>query len=66
MTRYVDAFGRETFIEISTYVWTDRIGFVIKKERQSVAESIDINTAQSIVCDLQEAIETVIKNKEKK
>jgi len=63
MTRYIDPFGRETFIEISNCVWNNRISFVLRKERQSVAESIDIETAESIINDLKRAVDEAKANK---
>lgn len=66
MTRYTDPFGRETILEISNCVWNNRISFVLRKERQSVAESIDIITAESIVNDLNIAIKEANRLKEKK
>lgn len=58
MTKYIDPFGRETLVEISNQVWSKKIHFIIRKERQSVAEAFDIETAESLIKDLQEAIDS--------
>jgi hypothetical protein len=56
MIKFIDPFGRETIFDISITPYNKRIGFVIKKERQSIHESLDVQTVQALINNLQEAV----------
>ena len=56
MIEFIDPFGRLTILDISITLYNKRIGFVIKKERQSIHESWDIKTVQALINNLQEAV----------
>lgn len=62
MIKYTDPFGRETLVEISNQVWCKKIGFTIRKDRQTVAEAWDIETVESLIKDLWEAVKTAKEN----
>lgn len=57
MAKYIDSFGRETLIEVLPSFYNKRIGFIIRKERQSIAESWDINTARLVAEELMNVIQ---------
>lgn len=57
MAKYIDSFGRETLIEVLPSFYNKRIGFIIRKERQSIAESWDINTAKLVAEELMNVIQ---------
>ncbi len=59
MIEFNDPFGRVTLIEILISEYNGRIGFVIRKERQSIYESWDLATSRSLVNSLQNAIKTL-------
>lgn len=59
MANYIDSFGRETLVEVLPSQYNKRIGFVTRKERQSLYESWDLETAKKIVEDLQIAIQII-------
>lgn len=59
MIKYQDPFGRETIIEVLPSTFNNRVSFVIRKERQSVYESWDVETAKTILTELQQAIKQV-------
>ena len=59
MVKYIDSFGRETLVEILSTAYNKRIGFVLRKERQSIYDSWDLGTARKIVEDLQVAIQII-------
>ncbi len=56
MIEFIDAFGRQTLFDFTISPHKNRIGFVIRKERQSIAESIEVDVARQIVSELQEII----------
>lgn len=57
MAKYIDSFGRETLTETTPSFFNKRISFVIRKERQSIYESWDINTAKLIAEELMNVIQ---------
>ena len=57
MIEYIDCFGRKTIIDILPSTFNNRISFIVRKERQSVYESWDIETAKKILNELQQSIE---------
>lgn len=57
MAKYIDSFGRETLIEVLPSFYNKRIGFIIRKERQSIAESWDISTAKLVAEELMNVIQ---------
>jgi len=56
MTDYIDPFGRNTIVEVLPATYNNRISFVVRKERQSVYESWNLDVARCVLDDLQEAI----------
>ena len=65
MIDFVDAFGRQTFFDFTVSPHKNRIGFVIRKERQSIAESLDVNVAKKIIDELQFIIKQIEESGEK-
>jgi hypothetical protein len=65
MIEFIDPFGRNTIFEFSIAPIKNRIGFVIRKERQSVYESLDINVAKLIMLELQFIIKQMEENNDK-
>lgn len=57
MINYADSFGRDTIVEIRACPWNKSVGYVIRKERQSVAESWDLATAEKIALELTKTIQ---------
>lgn len=56
MITYQDPFGRETIIEILPSTFNKCVSFVIRKERQTIYESWDMETANKILTELQQAM----------
>lgn len=65
MIEFTDAFGRHTIFDFTVSPHKNRIGFVIRKERQSIAESIEVDVARQIVAELQEIINQIETNNQK-
>ncbi len=63
MIEFTDPFGRLTNIEILISLYNKRIGFVIRKERQSIYESWDVKTVESLILELQAAIKQLDQSK---
>lgn len=61
MIEYTDPFGRHTILDISVTPYNKRIGLVIKKERQSIHESLDIQIVNQLINNLQKAIKQLDK-----
>ncbi len=56
MIEFTDPFGRITILETLISTHNKRVGFVIRKERQSLYESWDLKTVKALVDDLQTTI----------
>ena len=52
MIEFVDPFGRPTIIEMTITLYNQRAGFVIRKERQSIYESWDLETLDAVIDQL--------------
>lgn len=56
MINFEDAFGRNTMIEILPTPYNKRIGIVIRKERQTIYESMGLELAKKLAEELQTTI----------
>lgn len=65
MAKYTDPFERGTMIEFLPSFYNERVGFVIRKERQSIFESWDLATAKKISEELQTIIQMLEENDDK-
>lgn len=59
MIKYIDPFQRETIIDILPSLHNDRVGFVVRKERQSVYESWTISTTNEVIAQLRASIKDI-------
>lgn len=48
MIKFTDPFGRLTIVEVLPSSFNKRVGFQIRRERQSIAESFDLETAKAL------------------
>ncbi len=62
MIEFTDPFGRMTILEILISNHNKRVGFVIRKERQSFYESWDLKTVNALVDELQTTIRILEEN----
>lgn len=56
MIKIIDPFGKEVILEVVPSIFNNRVGFVTRRERQSIYESWDIETAKKIIEALQSTI----------
>lgn len=61
MIKFTDPFGRLTLVEVLPSSFNKRIGFQIRRERQSIAESFDLETARAIRDRMNEVIAEIEK-----
>lgn len=61
MTEYIDQFGRKTIIDVTVH-WNGNIGFVMRKDRQSIAEAWEVKVVKQIVEDIQRAMKQIEEN----
>lgn len=62
MIEFIDPFGRQTLFEFTISAYNKRISFAMRKERQSIYESIELNTAKDMIRELQIAIQVLESN----
>jgi len=62
MIKFTDPFERQTIIEVLPSPHNQRIGFVLRKERQSIYESWDLDTAKKLTEELKEIIQLLENN----
>lgn len=59
MIRYQDPFGRDTIVEVLPAKHNGRIIMAVRKERQTIYESYEIECAEKLVENLTRAINEV-------
>ena len=55
MIKFVDSFGRQTIIEILPSTYNNRASLIIRKERQTIYESLEVKSLEQIrdnICDV--------------
>lgn len=57
MINYTDSFGRDVVLESLPSIHNKRIGFIIRRERQSLYESWDLETAKKVLEELEKTIQ---------
>ncbi len=59
MIEFTDPFGRQTFFEFTIAPHNKRISFAMRKERQSIYESLELQKVKDMVAELTEIIKQV-------
>jgi len=59
MIEYTDAFGRVTIIEALPSEYNKRLSLVIRKERQAIYESIELDIAKTLLEELRRSIRII-------
>ena len=65
MIEFIDAFGRQSIIEVIPSYWNKRASIVIKKERQTIYESISLEDLKKLSVFVKSAITNLEENNDK-